>query len=228
MGESMRIKKCLAALLCMGLLAGAAAPAASAAMLYRPGEGYFYNTRSSPQWIFGFNGVYDALTFLAAAHVDTLHCKFTYGGRDWLVQIWKGAYAGALAVGGEIGVYTKPQGAPVEHYASALPGDWLGMEMSIYAGGRQLFTHPFGRHWWCTGYRVGRLEGFRSVPRENCAMVSRVQLKDAPMAALFADTLASKGFRAVKQPPAVSTPEAYCIQDDTVYFSWRSISESCY
>ena len=244
----MRIRKSLAALLCALLLTGLAAPAAAAApetpagraadalfktvglltMRVDPWGGYIYNHNYAPQWIFGFNGVYDTFTFLTLSFIDTLHVKFTYGGRDWLVQLWKGTYAAILSVGGEMGVYSKPAGSPVEHYACALPKDWLGMEMSIYNGGKQLFTRPFERAWWCTGYRPGYLEGFLSGPRENCIMVSRIQLKDAAMAALFAEALAAKGFAQVKQPPGVDTPETLFLEGDTVHFSWRSISESCF
>lgn len=193
-----------------------------------PWEGYIYNHKYAPQWVFGFNAFYDAATPLNLSFIDTLHCKFAYAGRDWLVQIWKGAYAGALAIGGEIGVYSKPQGLPLEHYGAALPKNWLGMEMSIYAGGARLFTRPFERTWWCTGYQIGWLDGFWNKPRENCAMTARIQLKDAPMAALFAGALASKGFEPSGRIPAMDTPETYCLRGDTVHFSWRSVSEGCY
>jgi len=243
----MRIKKFLALLLCAVLLAGLTAPVAVAApetpaekavdglfkniglltLRVEPWKGYIYNFKYAPQWVFGFNGVYDAFTFLSLSLLDTLHVKFPYGGRDWLIQLWKGAYGGAVAIGGEMGVYSKSPGLPVGHYASALPKDWLGMEMSIYVGACQLFTRPFERTWWCTGYQIGRLDGVWSSPRENLTMVSRVQLKDAPMAALFGEVLASKGFARVKQPPAADAPETYFIDGDTVYFSWRSVTESC-
>jgi len=246
--RKLKTRKRLAALLCALLLAACAAPAVSAApegpagkavdtlfksvglltLRVEPWEGYIYNHKYAPQWVFGFNGLYDAITVLNLSFIDTLHVKFPYGGRDWLIQLWKGAYAGVLAVGGEMGVYTKPGGSPVEHYACALPRDWLGMEMSIYSGGRQLFTRPFERTWWCTGYQIGWLDGFWSSPRENCVMVSRVQLKDAAMAALFAASLASKGFAQSKQPTAADIPETYFINGDTVYFTWRSVSESCF
>jgi len=48
------------------------------------------------------------------------------------------------------------------------------------------------------------------------------------MADLFAGSLASKGFKPSGRVPAIDTPETYCLRDDTVYFSWRSVSESCY
>jgi len=220
---NLRLKKFLAALLCAILLAGAAAPAASAMRLETP-EGwypYLYNTQVSLQWIFGFNRMYDALAFLAAADMDTLRCKFTYEGRDWMVQIWKGAYAARYAIGGEIGVYSKRQGWPVEHYGAAPRKDWLGMEMSIYdALDRRLFTRPLESTWWCTGYSLD----YNRRPRD-CGMVARIQFKDAPMASLFAASLGSKGFSQTKQPPTIKTPETYYVNGDTVHFSWRTASE---
>jgi len=215
-----RLKKFLAALLCVILLAGAAAPAA-AALSIDSQQVYLYNTQVSLQWIFGFNRMYDALAFLAWIDADTLRCKFTYEGRDWMVQVWKGAYGAGYALGGEIGVYSKRQGMPVEHYGSALRKDWLGMEMSIYAQERRLFTTPFESTWWCTGYSPN----YNTRPRDICAMVARIQFKDAPMAALFAASLGSKGFSKINQPPTVKTPEAYYINGDTVHFSWGTASE---
>lgn len=219
-----RLKKFLAALLCMLLLAAAAAPAASAMRLETP-EGwypYLYNTQASLQWLFGFNRMYDALAFFAAADMDTLRCKFTYEGRDWMVQVWKGAYAARHALGGEIGVYSKPQGMPIEHYGAAQRKDWLGIEMSIYnAEDRRLFIRPFEPAWWCTGYSLD----YNVRPREDCGMVARIQFKDAPMAALFAASLGSKGFSQTKQPPTIKTPETYYVNGDTVHFSWRTASD---
>ena len=221
---ALRLKKFLAALLCMILLAGVAAPAAAATMRLETQEGwypYVYNSKLSPQWLFGFNRMYDSLAFLAAANMDTLRCKFTYDGRDWLVQIWKGTYSAGYALGGEIGVYSKAQWMPIEHYGSAPRKDWLGMEMSIYDQERRLFTRPMESTWWCTGYSLD----YNTWTRGNCAMVARIQFKDAPMAALFAASLGSKGFSRINQPPTVRTPETYLVNGDTVQFSWSTAAD---
>lgn len=197
-------------------------------MRYEPRERYLYNHQYVPQWLFGFNPLYDAFTFAALCNVDTLRCTFTYQGRDWLIQLWKGAYAGLLATGGEIGVYTKPQGMPAEHYFSAWQDNWLGMEMQIYREGRLLFTRPFAQYWWCTGYQAGYLDGFLTKPRDHCVMAARLQLKNSDMAALFAAQLHSKGFQAIEAPPDPNDGDAYYSNGDSVWFSWRTASESWY
>ena len=218
------LKKCLSALLCMILLAAVAAPAASATMRLETQEGwypYLYSATISPQWLFGFNRMYDSFSFLIAADMDTLRCKFSYEGRDWLVQLWKGTYGAGFGLGGEIGIYSKAQWLPIEHYGSAPRKDWLGMEMSIYDRERRLFTRPFESSWWCTGFGLN----YETWSRENSAMLARIQFKDAPMAALFAASLASKGFAQAKQAPTVRTPETYYLIGDTVHFSWRTASD---
>jgi hypothetical protein len=247
----------MAALLCAALLAAAAAAPASAqgstqssekgsAQLgveiaekvfenanflqyyYQPRGQYIYNGKRAFQWMFGFNELYDDFAFVANCYVDTLRCKFTYGCRDWLVQLWKGSYGVCLAVGGEIGVYAKPKGWPVEHYAAPLAQDWIGMEMTIYNGERALFTRPFDRYWWCTGYQVGYLDSFYEKPRVACAMTGKIQMQNEEMARLLAGCLAEKGFVEAKRPPDAGSAETYCLEGDTVYFSWRNVTESWY
>jgi CYTH domain-containing protein len=193
-----------------------------------PRSGLVYNDKTAFQSAFGYNRVYDMFAFMANVYADTIRCKFSYDGRDWMVQLWKGAYAGFLCTGGEIGVYSKPASRMVEHYDSVQesPGDWLGMEMTIYNRGELLFTRPFDQYWWCTGYQVGYLHGFYKSPRTDCVMRTRLQFKNAEMAALFADELALKGFVLTPYlPEGIDLTECYALDGDTVSLVWRETAE---
>jgi len=195
-------------------------------MMY-PRSGLVYNQKNAFQSAFGYNELYDKFAFTMNVYADTMRCKFTYDDRDWLVQMWKGAYATFLCTGGEIGVYAKPTDRLLEHYDSVQddPSDWLGMEMIIYKDNELLFTRPFDQYWWCTGYQISYLPGFYRSPRTNCAMESRLQFKNAEMAGLFADELARKGFVLVPYLLGPRSPECYTVDEDTVCFVWKNIAE---
>lgn len=195
--------------------------------MYSPQGGYFYTEKEPPQALFGFNELYDRFTFLAWCFADTIHCKFRYDERDWLVQLWKGSYGMLLFTGGEIGIYNKPVQRELEHYDCAEKADWIGMEMTIYREGEKLFNRPMEDCWWETGFAFGILPNLFSAPRTNCTMESRLQFPDAKMAALFADQLAEKGFTKRK---TVSTDfaDSYAIKGDTVHLYWQAINESMF
>ena len=195
---------------------------------YEPWDNYIYNEKYAFQWFFGFNEVYDDFMFLANVYADTIRCKFRYGDKDWLVQLWKGSYGVMLATGGEIGIYNKPKCDPVEHYFSACEKDWIGMGFTVYNSGKELFTRPFDKYWWATGYYISYLQGFYAKPRVHCVMTAKLELKNEEMAALVANCLAEKGFRPAKSPPGHDRPERYCLRGNKVYLSWRDVTESSF
>jgi hypothetical protein len=195
---------------------------------YQPWDNYVYNDKYAFQWIFGFNKLYDDFAFVATCYVDTIRCTFRYEGRDWLIQFWKGSYAVCAAIGGEIGIYSKPWFQLPKHYYAAMRDDWITMEMTIYAGDQVLFSRPFDAYWWLSGFQAGYLPGFYAKPRACCAMTARLQLKDAQMAALLAESLKQKGFTSLKATPAVTQADGYSLQGNTVCIAWRNTTESSY
>ena len=114
-----------------------------------------YMVRSSAQsWLkaLGYNKLYDALAPLLGVMIDTLRFPFTYEGRDWMVQLWKGTYF-AFFDGAEIGLYSKPQGRRVDHYDSselALP-----LSLEVYNGDTLLFSTGEHESWWMAGFQYG-------------------------------------------------------------------------
>ena len=59
---------------------------------------------------FGFNAGYDAFTGVVGFNIDEITTYFTYGGKDWLLEFWKGEYE-VVTLGGEIGSdYADPYG----------------------------------------------------------------------------------------------------------------------
>jgi uncharacterized membrane protein YgdD (TMEM256/DUF423 family) len=190
--------------------------------MYAPREGYFYTEKVPFQAVFGFNALYDDFAFLANCYIDTIRCKFRYDNRDWMVQLWKGAYGVFLFTGGEMGIYNKPLDRGVEHYDSAKQADWIGMEMTIYREGEPVFSRPMENCWWLTGFGWGTLPGFLQSPRSACVLAGGLQFPTAEMAALFAGELAALGF-ARQKAVSTATPDAYAIEGDTVRLVWQNI-----
>jgi|GEM_PF-3208000 len=196
---------------------------------WRPGNdnfwnGYFYNTKNAWQRIFGFNKVYDALSFLAGCSYNTIRVQFNYGGREWMVQLWKGKYLFGLCTGGEIGLYNRKEGASGSHYSTALQKDWIGMQFSIYAGTKRIFQLPMENEaWWATGYKP-----YPGGSRNDCTMDATLRFKDAGMAQAFAQALAAKGFSAAGGTLYLDdsyNTERYVLSGSTVQLLWRNKNE---
>ena len=194
----------------------------------KPEEGYAYNTKYAFQWLFGFNVVYDALSIFAGCFYDTIRCKFSYEGRDWMVQLWKGAYLFDLCTGGEIGFYSKASWLPAEHYQGAVKSDWIGMEFSIYHNQDKLFTRPMEDNWWATGYKFHILTAALNSPRMNCTMDATLRFQNEEMAALFAQALAEKGFSDEDLPFDTYHTEHYTLEGNSVRLMWKGMTEGFY
>ena len=192
---------------------------------YNSGGEYFYNTKYSPQWLFGFNAFYDTLSPAAGCTYDTLRFKFNFGGRDWMVQVWKGAYGWGLFTGGEIGIYSKAQWSPLEHYQSAATGSWIGMEFYIYNYQDKLFTRPMENTWWVTGFKQYVL---RDLSREYVTMEAALRFPSKEMAAAFAQAVAGKGFALAQSLVLDRTysTERYAVNGNTVRFLWKDKNEA--
>ena len=187
---------------------------------YWPSEEYIFHTKYAYQWLFGFNSVYDTLSPVAGCFFDTLRFKFNYGGRDWMLQVWKGTYGYGLFTGGEIGLYSKPQWSPLEHYQGATASNWIGMELSIYNRQTKLFTRPMENTWWVTGFKQYIMQDWS---REFCTMEATLRFPNAEMAAAFAQAVAAKGFAQAQSlvlDRSYNT-ERYTVNGNTVRFLWR-------
>ena len=190
-----------------------------------PGE-YAYNAKISFQWLFGFNRAYDALAFLGGAFYDTIRCEFTYEGRDWLVQLWKGAYAYCLCTGGEMGIYSKPAGSPINHYYAPTSDKWIGMEFSIYHWEEKLFTRPMEDTWWATGYKFYIMTAPLDNPRPRLTMEATLRFPNEDMAVLFSTALVDKGFTSNTELPfQFESIGQYTQEGETVYLQWRNLNE---
>ena len=188
---------------------------------YNSRDKYFYHTKNSYQWMFGFNKAYDTFSPLVGALYTTRRFEFNYGGRDWLLQVWKGAYAYRLYTGGEIGLYSKSPKTPVKQYTGATKKDYIGMEFSIYNRQDKLFTRPMEDSWWVTGFKKYILKDGN---RTNLSMEATLRFKSEGMAAAFAKAMADKGFASAANATISggNTTNRYNLSGNTVRFLWRT------
>ena len=195
------------------------------------GDYYYSDNDYAWQKPFGFMRIYDVASQLIGYQYDFKRMVFTYGNKDWLIELWKGQYA-LFQYGGEIGVYTKYAAGfgdtAVSTYRCAAEEDWLNMEMTLNQDQtdgtiRPVFTRDYGKYWWCDGYRVGKLRD--SKPAKELQMVSRITLKDEEMAKAFAESMKTSGFSQVSSLDRL-TDDAFCRDGCDVYYIWRNLTES--
>ncbi len=161
--------------------------------LYSPEGKYFYTAADPWQRVVGYNAIFDTLAPLTFINFDTERVYFTYDGKDWLVQFWKGQY-GLIFYGAEIGVYNKLSTTPIAHYACAEDDERIKMSMTFYqrksifddeSDWVAKFTRPYGEYWWCTGFLPGNVFG----NYQNLRIDARITLYDEEMLNAFVEGL---------------------------------------
>ncbi len=193
-------------------------------------DGNFYYTDDKECWQknFGFNEVYDAFAPLTMMYYDTARTTFEYGGKEWLIQIWKGQY-GMAFVGGEVGVYTRNIGSVGSHFVCADKEDWLNMEMAFmwdeYETGeyRAVFNRDYDKYWWATGFVVGFPNGSLRQTLKEFRLVTHITFKDAEMANAFCEAFEENGFRRVSKLNN-NEPDTFVQVGSDVAFVWQNIN----
>lgn len=117
---------------------------------------------------------------------------FRYGGRNWLLEFWKGQYD--CATGAEIGLYYN-EGLETENperlfYTCASDDDRLQMQFILKKEGRTLLERR-GLHWWLTGFLPGEYSTPSQLVMNNCVAFPDVGMRNA-----FCRGLLKAGYRA--------------------------------
>jgi hypothetical protein len=187
-------------------------------------QDFITNQKDAFQHMFGYNEVYDTFAWVANVYADTIHGVFQYDGREWLLQVWKGAYGMFLAVGGEIGLYSKPIDREIDHYDSVDQPDWIKMEMSVYYQDELQFTKPFDEYWWCTGFKVKYFPNHLTWPHNAVTMLAKLEFDNEEMAQLYTEAMEAKGFK--NQSDVVyADRDAVSRSGTTVHLVWTDLSD---
>jgi len=105
-----------------------------AGFLYDSAQDIIYSSMNALQRETGFCHLYDeAAPAIISAIIDCEPIRFHYGGKDWMIELWKGQYG--LETGAEIGVYNLKEPKPVplpklEGIARSLPGPFANSFLS--------------------------------------------------------------------------------------------------
>ena len=198
-------------------------------------EGDYFYTDDKDCWQAGmsYNEVYDQAAGFSVMFVDKLRIRFDYDDKAYLIQLWKGQY-GWVFVGGEIGVYTTNEfktaeinQAEINHYQCADKSDWLNMSMDMLWDSdnngtyEKLFSRPYTKYWWCTGFKFGALDRFSS-PITELIMKARITFKTATQASLFTKEMRNLGFLGASSAGGLMNDSIYQNGSD-VYFRWYSV-----
>lgn len=194
-------------------------------------DGNFYYTDDKECWQknFGFNEVYDTFAPVTMMYYDTVRTTFEYGGKEWMIQTWKGQY-GVMFVGGEVGVYTRPTGSIGSHYVCADKEDWLYMETAFmwdeYGTGeyRAVFNRDYDKYWWATGFVVGFPNGSLRKTLTEFRLVTHITFKDAEMADAFCKAFEANGFTRVSKLNN-NSPDTFVQVGPDVAFVWQNINQ---
>ena len=191
---------------------------------------YYTNDRQCWQRFMGFSKFYDLVAPYMMLEYDYVRVYFTYGGKDWMIQLWKGQY-GAMFYGSEIGVYTKNHSAKdpgtFTLYQCAGEGDYLGMEMTLFHDTtgfgtyKRELTRDYGKYWWCTGFKRGHLRV--EEPAKELRTSGTITMKDAEMTRLFVEALKKCGFSEAQAGQEIGLDQ-FSVDGNNVRFVWQNIS----
>lgn len=189
---------------------------------------------------FGFNKAYDNLAGLANFYLDTIRVYFTYNGRDWLIELWKGEYAMA-SVGCEIGYYYNDRAssdvngrldwsvAEKKHFKSVGDEDAMYTSMELWQYVKSTDPEPvkridFGRRlcWWAADFENAVLE--KHMDRTSLIMRGSIEFPTTEMRDLFTEGLDERGFKEASTSSYENT-ERYSVSGKKVTVMWRYFDE---
>lgn len=119
---------------------------------------YFCSRLDCWQRDMGYCKLYDEAAPFFNMIIDCEPITFSYGGKRWLIELWKGQYG--IATGAEIGIYnTKRDDICTEKFEGTLyekiaDDEMLSMSFVLRKNGKVLIRSQ-GVHWWLSGFKLG-------------------------------------------------------------------------
>ncbi len=165
----------------------------TAGYAYNPKKDIFFSTMYAWQRNMGYCRLYDEAAAPLGMIIDSEPIRFSYGGKRWLIEFWKGQYG--MTTGCELGVYSSnwpdlniPGVFDGTFYSCASNKDRLNMGFILYKNGEKIMTRK-GKHWWLTGFKLGEF----SEPSE-LSMDVYITLKNRSMRDAFLQSLQKEGY----------------------------------
>ncbi len=165
----------------------------TAGYAYNPEKDIFFSTMEAWQRKMGYCRLYDEAAAPLGMIIDSEPIYFSYGGKKWLIEFWKGQYG--MTTGCEVGVYTTsgpdlniPEVFNGTFYTCASNRDRLYMQCYLSKNGQKLLSRKH-RHWWLTGFKLGEF----SEPSELVLDIY-ITFKDKKMRNAFLTSLKELGY----------------------------------
>ena len=165
----------------------------AAGFAYEPRGDYFYSRMYCWQRKTGYCRLYDEGASLFNMIMDCEPVTFSYGGKRWLIELWKGQYG--ITTGGEIGVYnthledihtSRFTGTFYENISDA---ERLPLSF-VLRRNKTVIIKRKALHWWLTGFRLGEF----SQP-SALVMDAKIRFPNREMCAAFVEGLKNIGYR---------------------------------
>ena len=153
---------------------------------------YFYSLMDCWQREVGYCRLYDEAAPLFNMIMDCEPVTFSYGGKRWLIELWKGQYG--ITTGGEIGIYhtersdidtEKFQGTFYENISNE---ERLKMSFILRRNGKVILRRS-AVHWWLTGFKLGMFS-----QTSLLTMDAKITFPDRGMRNAFVDSLTELGY----------------------------------
>src|SRR5579883_586856 len=175
---------------------------------YDPEQDIIFSIMNPLQRKFGYAYGYDVGALLIHSVIDSEPIFFDYGGKSWMIELWKGQYG--LETGAEIGIYSRsPNNSTLYSLLDATVGarehdpipshnlfydcgndnELLEMSFTLYRNGLKLFSRGPEMHWWLTGFKWGVL----SRP-EDLSMDLSIKFPAPAMLQAFVGALKALGY----------------------------------
>lgn len=164
----------------------------AAGFAYNYREDYFYSLKDCWQRKAGYCRLYDESSPLFNMIIDCEPITFSYGGKRWLIELWKGQYG--ITTGAEIGIYnTEREDIKSERFTGTFyepisDDEQLDMSFVLLKNGKKLLKRK-ARHWWLTAFKLGEFSEKDSLVMNVCIKFPNYQMCKA-----FTDALIGIGY----------------------------------
>lgn len=154
---------------------------------------------------FGFCLEYDAFSYTTPFFFyHTRRFMFDYGGKEWMIQIWKGNYL--VSNGSEVGVYNREKGSLGSYYNCADDEDMLKMTLELWHNDEPIYQLDAQNHWWANGFKLTK----DLYTAKELTMKFSLEMKDEEMLKAFTEAVDKNVFHDVK----------YTVDGLTVNLEW--------
>ncbi len=159
---------------------------------YEPKGDYFYSLMDAWQRKAGYCRLYDEASPTFNMIMDCEPITFSYGGKRWLIELWKGQYG--ITTGAEIGIYntTRPDVQSTKFtgtfYEAVTDAERMPLSF-VLRKNRKVLLKRSALHWWITAFKLGEFS-----ETDTLIMDAKITFPNSEMCRAFTDALIAVGY----------------------------------